>query len=183
MIIFQKNMIDLCFKTIDGQRAFFAYGKFGRGRIVDTNREAALRRFLARWFVAAEITLIAMILLQNFIGVQRAMILAGGATVLLIVIYCWSLPMLLKDAPRSDFKLTGAEIRLKQAQTTSAARLILLMIAGILLTVGSAFSFWMSLRSPNWDTAISGFGILFFGAGLVLAINMIRLRRSHSAPH
>ena len=125
MILFRKNTIDLCFKTVDGQRAFFAHGKFSRGRIVDTGQEAALRRFLARWFIAAEIIFIAMIVLQNFIGIQRTIFLVGGAIVLLFGSYYWALPRLLRDAPHSDFRLTGTEIRMRQAQAMPAWRIFL----------------------------------------------------------
>ena len=178
MIIFRKHTIDLCFKTVDGQRAFFPHGKLSRGRVVNPDQEATLRRFLTRWFAVAEIMFIAMIVLQGFIGIQRTIFFAVGALALLLASYYWALPKLLKDSAVSDFRVTGSEIRLQQAQATSAGRIYYLLIVSVIFTAVSAISFKDSLRTPGWETVATGLGTLLFGAGVVFSLNMIRLRRS-----
>lgn len=178
MILFFKNALELHFKSGDGERAFFPYGRFSRGRVVDPDREAALRRFLRRWYGGSEILIIAQILLQAFIGFERTLYFIALELVLMLAVYRLALRSLLKNCPVSRIRISSSDIRLKQAQALSAGRIWFLVLTSILMTLVSAFAFWLSLRAPDWHTAASGLGILLFGASLIVALRLVRLRRT-----
>lgn len=181
MIIFRPYMIDLCFKTVEGQRAFFPNGKLSRGRIVNSDQEAALRKFLSRWFGVTEVVIIATIVLQSFVGIERGIVFDAAALALLVAGYYLIMARLLKDCPVSDIRITAHEIRLKQAHAMSIGRLYRLLVTSIVLTALSALGLRISLKAPGWNTVLSGVGILLFGAGTILFIYLLRLRRRPEA--
>jgi hypothetical protein len=168
---------DYYFKDTPEGRAFYPWGILGSGRIVSTEIEATLKRFINIWMVVAfPVAIVAVLYLDSY-GPAFVFAALGASLVVFMAVYIVVIERLCAGCPRAAERLTHAEFTRIQGRSYSWGRIAVLIITSFLFVCGGLFIVAKSLAHPGRDTAIGALCALFFGFCLYRFIAMARARR------
>jgi hypothetical protein len=173
-IIFGKNLAKAFFKSDDaGRRAFYPYGRFGKGYIVEPAQELEIEAYIGRQFSWITGLLFLQVAAQTVFGVGTALAVLGVPYLLFVIAFHLGLKRRTGGLPVSTVRMTGADLVRNQAQYMSATRAYGLLVVGVLMTLGSGFTAWHERGPPSW---VGAFGVVFFGYGLVQFARIVKAR-------
>jgi hypothetical protein len=161
------SFADPLFKTDDqGRIVFFPSGKLAKGRIVPDQATATRLRNTVKYGMPVLIVLVVAAVL--WFGMPIGLAVAVGIGVL----YQVFMQIQVRNLPRSDARLTFAEVRERQARALGLRWLIPMAIISAILAASAAF---LAATDPE-SLYVGLFGAVFFGVCLVAFLYMIRLR-------
>ncbi len=176
-MLYFKNQASLMFKNTSEGRAAYPYGIMSRGYLVDAEAELDITKFVTSWLTCASLIVVLQIALQVFIGFFRTIELLGAPYAFVFLYYFIVMRRKTGSLTPCSVQQTSRDILTAQAQTYSKARIIFLLIAGVLMTAASLFVFVDTLNKPNSNTVVGAAGVLFFGFGLVQFVRIARAAR------
>src|SRR5215467_14108666 len=142
-LLFWKGIENAGFRERpDGDWDYFPKGVLGRGYRVTVAQRAELQQALRSYYKAVGVIVGALILIQAFITPVSGKLILGA--VALLAILPWSLVLrkqrrrILGDAPPADRRLTLGEAQQATAEHISKGRMLFLLIAGPIMTLGAA---------------------------------------------
>ncbi len=160
-------LADPMFKTDEaGQIVFFPAGKMGKGRIVpDAAAAADLRRAVKIGSMTSIVLAVVLVLALDFW-------IALPVAILLGIAYQAFLLYRVRGLPKSDARLTYADISRAQAKAFGRGWLVALSLMSAVLFASSIF-YVFTVEENRW---IGVAGVVIFGTTLVLFLNQFRLR-------
>jgi hypothetical protein len=173
-IFFGKNFAKVFFKSDGaGQRVFYPYGRFGKGRIVSPVEEAEIEAYIRKQFSWWTGLILAQIVMQSVLGIGITLALLGIPFLILLIAFHSGLRRRTKGLPVSTVRMTGPDQVRNQAQHMSATRAYGLVAVGIIMTLGAGFT---ALHESGPNAWIGAFGVVFFGFCLVQLIRIVKAR-------
>ncbi len=173
-IIFGKNFAKVFFKSdVTGRRTFHPYGRFGKGYIVEPAQELEIEAYIGRQFSWATGLVFVQVAAQPVFGIGTTLAVLAVPYLLFVIAFHLGLKRRTAGLPISTVRMTGADLVRNQAQHMSATRAYGLVVVGVLMTLGSAFTAWHAPGPLSW---VGAFGVVFFGYGLVLFVRIIKAR-------
>ena len=168
-LLFWKGIENTGFRErADGGWDYFPKGVWGRGYRVTAAQRAELQQVLRGYYKSMGFVVAAMIVVQAFIAPIAGKLIV--AAVALLAIVPWSIALrrrrqrILGDAPPAEGRLSLADAQQATAEHISKGRALFLLIAGPIMTLGSALAAWGGWRDRDMEMlAVGALGALFFG--------------------
>jgi hypothetical protein len=168
-LLFWKGIENAGFRErADGGWDYFPKGVWGRGYRVTAAQRAELQQVLRGYYKSMGFVVAAMIVVQAFIAPIAGKLIV--AAVALLAIVPWSIALrrrrqrILGDAPPAEGRLSLADAQQATAEHISKGRALFLLIAGPIMTLGSALAAWGGWRDRDMEMlAVGALGALFFG--------------------
>jgi hypothetical protein len=168
-LLFWKGIENAGFRErADGGWDYFPKGVWGRGYRVTAAQRAELQQALRGYYKSMGFVVAAMIVVQAFIAPIAGKLIV--AAVALLAIVPWSIALrrrrqrILGDAPPAEGRLSLADAQQATAEHISKGRALFLLIAGPIMTLGSALAAWGGWRDRDMEMlAVGALGALFFG--------------------
>ena len=163
------GLIEGSFKTAaDGQRLFYPWGVWGKGRVLDDPRtEQRIRRFLKVYYmVSLPLVIISVITVQSS-GFYYAYVLIP----VVLLVYGVGILSLTRRLLATRERLRWTESLANSGRAHSGAMLCFLFIVSVLFVIGGI---WMIL--DRQEVGMGLLSILFFGACGTIIGYMLRAR-------
>jgi hypothetical protein len=158
-------------KDAQGRDLFFIWGKFGRGRVVPSEADAAsVRGYLKSYYVCVLLGIVPMLMLAGKAGEAR-WFLAIGAFMALAVAGLAPLFLRTRHWPAADDRLTYREAMSASAAAHGAISLWLLAALSAVFVVGGLF-----LLLASDATFVGLLCVVFFGGCLGVFVWMLIVR-------
>lgn len=151
----------------EGRIVFFPAGRMGKGRILPDEATAASLKTTVKYGTLAMIAAIIVLVLALDFWIALPVALAIGA------VYQFFLFSRVRAFPRSDAKLSYAEVTRAQANAMGMRWLVPLGIVSLLLLLSSL---WVALSAAGGDRWTGWLGVLIFGACLVIFAFQMRVK-------
>jgi hypothetical protein len=154
-------------KDEDGGTVFYPWGVLGKGRLLpDEAAERRVSRFVKVYNQTSLVLIIGVVLFFQW----------WYSAVLLPILYIWY--YLQCEALVSTYPVSHSKLTIKQANAGAAVGfgkpVLRLLVVGSASLVTAAL--WMTVSSQTIDqTAIGFLGVLFFGAGAIKAVYMLKV--------
>jgi hypothetical protein len=155
------------FKNLEnGKRAFYPWGKLGKGYEIQTEEQyEALRRFVIRYYIV-------VLPLGILAGVLRNWIALVVLVPLSVLIFVLMIRKLTRGLPRTDERLTFKDSYENQARRHSPVMLWAMLVMSLLFVAGGLF-----LIAGPGEILVGLLAIGFFGACAAVFAWMLLARR------
>lgn len=156
-------------KDSSGRSVYYAWGIFGKGRVLeDARTEEKLRAFLKKYYIAV------ILLATGLVAVSGLMYLLLLLIPLLTVWFIHTTRALLSQCPVSDEKLTIKDSYSAVAAVTNEFVIWLFLLCSLIFAAGGT---WIMLRPVALGARLAGaLCMLLFGAGAAALAYMLRLK-------
>jgi hypothetical protein len=159
------------FKKVDSGHAFFPYGAFSRGYLVDDAKKEELIAFIKRLDGSSVLIVIAVAAAAGWwiAGTVDGAWLGVGLIALPLAIYRHvKLQRALAGLPRTDARRTFSEQLRATSNTMPSLAIYVALVATFLITAGDVFFIYESLRDRDVH------GLLLFAAALpIFALSLL----------
>jgi hypothetical protein len=159
-------------KDAQGRDLFFVWGKFGRGRVVPSEADAAsVRAYLTSYYICVLVGIVPMLMLAGEAGEPRWFLAIG---IFMVLALAGLVPLFLRTRhwAVADERLSYREAMSASAAAHGALSLWLLIVLSALFVAGGLF-----LLLVTDATLIGLLCVVFFGGCLGVFIWMLIVRR------
>lgn len=177
------GITNAAFKIDDqGQRLFFLYGKFGKGRLLPTQEDEQRMRskykafYMYTLFLVMPVMVILSVSFSQRWTVQLFMIQVLVGAVMLIPAYIW-MEIEARKFAKVDSRLTFTESYANSAAAHNYATLIVCLILSGVFVLGGVL---MALYAAPGDRWVGIVAVIFFGAGSAIIGWMLHLKSKQS---
>jgi hypothetical protein len=166
------------FNRVDGGHAFFPYGPFGRGYLVDDARKAELIAFDRRIDHSSVVIVIAAAAGWWIAGtVDGAWFTAGLLALPLAVYRHLGLRRLVAGLPRTDSRRTFSEQLNAAAHAMPRLGIYAALVVTLLITAGDVFFIYESLRDDDVRGLLwPAIAFPIFAFSVLLSVRLLHLR-------
>jgi small-conductance mechanosensitive channel len=161
---------EACFRKTENGWLFFPWGVMGRGYQVGDEKKAELATFIGRFYLAV----FAIIIGGGLFLTWWATI---GLALLLVGYWFFAINRKLAGLSPTGERLTYSQSQQAMATGMPNFMIYIFLVCGILMTAGSLLAIFLALREGALSTLMGLMGFVFFGACLLMAINLLRLKR------
>jgi uncharacterized membrane protein HdeD (DUF308 family) len=165
------GLVDSSFKKdSSGRRIYYAWGIFGKGRVLeDARTEEKLRAFLKKYYIAVILAATGLVALSGLMYLLLLLI------PLLSVWFVHTTRALLSQCPVSDEKLTIKDAYSAMAAVTNEFVIWLFLLCSLIFAAGGT---WIMLHPvPLGARLAAAMGAMLFAAGAAALAYMLKLKK------